>query len=124
MSFHIRQKRPYSGQQTIRLVPVRAVSAVRQFHSACLGNGALDGVKLVHRSVFVIDTLHQEQWSREGPEFFADVEASKCFAEPDIVPLPECIVDVPVVASEPLSQAVRGVRRCLVKLPRLVNRAQ
>lgn len=53
---------PLNGvDQPIRLIPVRAVSALHQCKSGDIGGRGFDGFELLHRAVFVVSALHEQQ---------------------------------------------------------------
>src|SRR5436190_5623174 len=84
--------------------------APSQLDTAEIPNRALDPVDLLHRAVLVVDALDSQHRTPDVRQERLDVPGSEVRVQPDVVPAPECAVDVGVTACKPRAQIAVEVR--------------
>src|SRR2546430_14106955 len=91
---------PHAGLIAVRRVP--AVGEAQQLdRTAGLPR---DRLELRHRPVFVVEALDREHRTMYPRQDLLDVPAAESRIEPDIVPSPECLRGVGVIAAELLRE--------------------
>src|SRR5882672_625796 len=83
------------------LVAVRGVPAVGQTQELDRAAGLLcDRVELRHRPILVVETLDREHRTMYSRQDLLDVPAAEVRMQPDVVPPPECLCCVGMIAAE------------------------
>src|SRR6266852_5426220 len=87
------------------LVAVRGVPAVGQAQELDRTSGLpCNGLELRHGPVFVVETLYREHRATYPRQDYLDVPAPEVRIEPDVVPPPECLCRIGVIAAELLRE--------------------
>src|SRR5690242_7064157 len=88
---------------------MRGVAAALELKSLGIRKRRADSVELFERPVFVVATLDQERGRADRRQQRLDRPVAKARVEPDVVPTPEDVVGIAMIASEQLAQARRRV---------------